>query len=90
MYEKLSQQTVDEDLEGAFNIFDEDGDGFISPTEIQLLFKKLGELITTDEAVEIMKDCDLNKDGLIDFDGKHVFYFYKKNLVTILCVLNSF
>lgn len=74
MYEKLSQQTIDEDLEGAFRIFDEDGDGYISPTEIQLLFKKLGELITTDEAVEIMKDCDLNQDGLIDFDEFKIFY----------------
>ena len=69
MYEKMSQQTVDEDLMGAFQIFDEDGDGYISPDEIQLLFKKLGELISTDEAVEIMKDCDANQDGLIDFDG---------------------
>ena len=69
MYEKMSQQTVDEDLIGAFEIFDEDKDGYISATEIQLLFKKLGELISTDEAVEIMKDCDLNKDGLIDFEG---------------------
>ena len=70
MYEKLSQQTVDEDLEGAFRIFDIDGDGFISPSEVQHLFKQLGELISTDEAVEIMKECDLNKDGLIDFEGK--------------------
>jgi len=69
MYEKMSQQTVDEDLYGAFAIFDEDGNGYISPDEIQLLFKKLGELISTDEAVEIMKDCDLNKDGVIDFEG---------------------
>jgi len=61
----MSQQTVDEDLYGAFAIFDEDGNGYISPDEIQLLFKKLGELISTDEAVEIMKDCDLNKDGVI-------------------------
>ena len=65
----MSQETVDEDLKEAFTIFDEDGDGYISPDEIQLLFKKLGELITTDEAVDIMKDCDLNQDGLIDFDG---------------------
>ncbi|XP_066935478.1 neo-calmodulin-like isoform X3 [Clytia hemisphaerica] len=74
MYEKMSQQTVDEDLIGAFEIFDEDKDGYISPTEIQLLFKKLGELISTDEAVEIMKDCDLNKDGLIDFEEFKAFY----------------
>jgi len=65
---------VDEDLIGAFEIFDEDKDGYISPTEIQLLFKKLGELISTDEAVEIMKDCDLNKDGLIDFEEFKAFY----------------
>ena len=69
MFEKLSQQTVDEDLMGAFEIFDDDGDGYISPTEIQLMFKKLGEMISTDEAIELMKDCDMNRDGLIDFEG---------------------
>ncbi|XP_066911522.1 uncharacterized protein [Clytia hemisphaerica] len=74
MYEKMSQQTVDEDLIGAFEIFDDDGDGYISPTEIQLMFKKLGELISTDEAVEMMKDCDINKDGLIDFEEFKAFY----------------
>ena len=72
MYDKMSQETVDEDLKEAFMIFDEDGDGYISPDEIQLLFKKLGELISTDEAVDIMKDCDLNQDGLIDFEGKYI------------------
>ena len=75
MYEKMNQETVDEDLQGAFSIFDEDGDGYITPTEIQLVFKKLGCLISTDEAVEIMKDCDSNKDGLIDFEGIWYFLF---------------
>ena len=26
-------------------------------------------MISTDEACELMKECDLNKDGLIDFEG---------------------
>ena len=69
MYEKMSQETLDEDLVGAFGFFDEDSDGYITPEEIQLVFKKLGCLISTDEAVELMKECDLNKDGLIDFEG---------------------
>ena len=69
MYDKMSQATIDEDLIECFNIFDSDGDGYISPHEIQILFQKLGEIITLDEAAEMMADCDLNKDGLIDFEG---------------------
>lgn len=69
MYEKMSQETLDEDLVGAFDFFDEDSDGYITPEEIQLVFKKLGCMISTDEACELMKECDLNKDGLIDFEG---------------------
>lgn len=73
VFEKMSQQTVDEDLMNAFAIFDEDGDGYISPVEIQLMFKKLGEMISTDEAMELMKECDMNRDGLIDFEGMYIY-----------------
>lgn len=80
MYDKMYEGTVDEDLLGCFKIFDINGDGYISPLEVQELFKKLGEMITVEEAVDIMTDCDLNKDGLIDFDGKLWYLYYHTSL----------
>ena len=65
----MSQGIQEEDLQEAFSIFDVDNDGFITAQEIQLLFQKLGQAVSHDDAIEIMKDCDTNKDGLIDFQG---------------------
>ena len=39
MYEKMSQETLDEDLVGAFDFFDEDSDGYITPEEFNLSSK---------------------------------------------------
>ena len=69
MFDEMSQGIQEEDLQEAFSIFDVDNDGFITAQEIQLLFQKLGQAVSHDDAIEIMKDCDTNKDGLIDFQG---------------------
>ena len=65
----MSQGIQEEDLQEAFSIFDVNNDGFITAEEIQLLFQKLGQAVSHDDAIEIMKDCDTNKDGLINFQG---------------------
>ena len=69
MFDEMSQGIQEEDLQEAFSIFDVDNDGFITAEEIQLLFQKLGQAVSHDDAIEIMKDCDTNKNGLIDFQG---------------------
>ena len=69
MFDEMSQETNEEDLLAAFSIFDINNDDFVSPAEIQVLFQKLGQTVTIDDAMNIMRDCDVNKDGLIDFQG---------------------
>ena len=69
MFDEMSQGIQEEDLQEAFSIFDVNNDGFITAEEIQLLFQKLGQAVSHDDAIEIMKDCDTNKNGLIDFQG---------------------
>ena len=76
MYEKMWQETVDEDLQECFNIFDSDGDGYITAQDLKELFSKMGELISIEEAIEILADCDLNSDGLIDYEGLRQFLFF--------------
>lgn len=50
--------------------FDSNGDGQISLTELREAMKKLmGEQVTNREINEILKDADLNGDGLVDFEG---------------------
>ena len=56
----------EKNLKTTFEMFDRDGSGFISATEIAQI---LGHNMSKDEKVwnEIVKEVDLNGDGLIDY-----------------------
>lgn len=54
--------------------FDSNGDGQISLTELREAMKKLmGEQVTNREINEILRDVDLNGDGLVNFEGESRF-----------------
>nr|XP_043637790.1 calcium-binding protein CML42-like [Erigeron canadensis] len=57
------------DLTEAFKVFDEDGDGYISATELQTVLVKLGFAEGNEmRRVEMMiSSVDRNHDGLVDF-----------------------
>lgn len=53
--------------------FDSNGDGQISLNELREAMKKLmGEQVTNREINEILRDVDLNGDGLVDFEGERI------------------
>ena len=53
----------DYDIESAFQFFDSDQDGKISSNDLINFLKEF----RVDEIDQIMKECDINKDGVIDF-----------------------
>ncbi|KAM0950592.1 putative EF-hand domain-containing protein [Dioscorea sansibarensis] len=57
------------DMEEAFRVFDEDGDGFISARELQAVLGKLGlvEGRSLQTVHEMICSVDRNSDGLVDF-----------------------
>ncbi|XP_078445060.1 calcium-binding protein CML42-like [Wolffia australiana] len=60
----------DSDLVEAFHVFDEDGDGFICPRELQSVLKKLGlgeEGRDISRVNQMICSVDRNHDGLVDF-----------------------
>ncbi|KAI3525790.1 hypothetical protein L1887_04882 [Cichorium endivia] len=63
------EEQEESDLTEAFKVFDEDGDGFISATELQMVLGKLGFTEATEmERVKMMiSSVDLNHDGQVDF-----------------------
>ncbi|GAB4833100.1 hypothetical protein Ancab_031346 [Ancistrocladus abbreviatus] len=65
--EKLAQE--ESDLTEAFKVFDEDGDGFISAKELQVVLDKLGlpEAKEMDSVERMISSVDRNQDGLVDF-----------------------
>ncbi|KAK8928326.1 putative calcium-binding protein CML27 [Platanthera zijinensis] len=63
------------DMEEAFRVFDEDGDGFISAEELQVVLKKLGlpEAGSFSRVNDMICSVDRNQDGRVDFiEFKHM------------------
>ena len=59
----------EKEVREAFNVFDKDGNGFISPSELKLVLNNLGY---GDDAVEeIIKKVDANNDGQVDYEGDY-------------------
>uniref|UniRef100_A0A3Q3WAB2 EF-hand domain-containing protein n=1 Tax=Mola mola TaxID=94237 RepID=A0A3Q3WAB2_MOLML len=73
---KLLAETADmigiKELKDAFREFDTNGDGAISTSELRDAMRKLlGQQVRTQaRAEDILRDVDLNGDGLVDFEGK--------------------
>lgn len=57
------------DLNEAFKVFDENGDGFISASELQKVLGKLGftEANEMGRVKMMISSVDLNHDGRVDF-----------------------
>ena len=60
-----------------FKVFDDDGSGQISKTEIKKVFSSHTKVISSKVATDIMLQIDTNGDGYLNFDE---FAFLLKNL----------
>ncbi|CAA3023750.1 calcium-binding CAST-like [Olea europaea subsp. europaea] len=67
----LDDENTDEesDLTEAFKVFDEDGDGYISAKELQVVLMKLGlqEGMEIERVEKMISSVDRNHDGRVDF-----------------------
>ncbi|CAI9774744.1 unnamed protein product [Fraxinus pennsylvanica] len=72
------------DLSEAFKVFDEDGDGYISARELQVVLGKLGLLEggEIDRVEQMISSVDSNHDGRVDF-------FEFKNMMRCVTVPSS-
>ncbi|XP_072967648.1 putative calcium-binding protein CML19 [Typha angustifolia] len=60
---------VDDVFERIFRYFDEDGDGKISPTELQSCMRRsVGEELSSEEAEDVVGSTDSDGDGLLGFE----------------------
>lgn len=67
--EEDEMETLDTDLWEAFKVFDENGDGYISAKELQVVLGKLGlvEGNLIDNVQRMIVSVDTNRDGRVDF-----------------------
>lgn len=50
-------------------VFDRNGDGFISASELRLVMTNLGEKLSDSDMEEMFAEADVNRDGKIDYEG---------------------
>ena len=56
-------------MQDAFNIFDKNGDGFINAAELKQVMHTLDESLTDKEVSDMIKEADMDGDGLINYEG---------------------
>ncbi|KAL0476524.1 squidulin [Acrasis kona] len=66
-WEKLNEEQK-EQIKAAFDICDNDQNGFIDLEELKEVLKALGESATDQQAKELMKEIDTDGNGLISIE----------------------
>ena len=59
-----------EELDQAFRMFDNNGDGYIDARELRHLLTNLGEKLTDTEVDEMIAEVDIDGDGKVDYRGQ--------------------
>ena len=67
---KSPQESQDTMME-AFKLFDKDGSGEIDAEELKEAMMRLGDQLTQEEAEDMIKSADIDKDGKINIIGEH-------------------
>ncbi|CAL1280358.1 unnamed protein product [Larinioides sclopetarius] len=72
MSNKMKERDSEKELKEAFRVFDKNGDGFISAPELRNVMTNLGEKLTDEEVEDMIKEADLDGDGLVNYDGQYL------------------
>lgn len=67
MTEKMASSDPEQDMRDAFKVFDKNGDGVITATELRYVMTNLGEKMTDEEIDEMLREADTDGDGQIDY-----------------------
>lgn len=67
MKKQQGGQTKDE-IKQAFRVFDKDGSGYVSSSELKMVMSKLGVNFTDDELNEMVLEADIDGDGQVCFE----------------------
>ena len=68
MARKMEDTDSEEEIREAYRVFDKDGNGFISATELRHVMTNLGEKLTDEEIDEMIREADLDGDGQVNYE----------------------
>jgi calmodulin len=64
-----SPQDDEIELRESFRVFDKNGDGYITASELRQVMLTLGEKLTDDEVNEMIREADVDGDGKVNYEG---------------------
>jgi calmodulin len=76
MNRRSRETDIEEDVLNAFKVFDKDGNGLISVTELRHIMMTLGDQLTEEEIDDMLKEADNDGDGYINYEE------FIKNMLT--------
>ncbi|KAJ7705452.1 hypothetical protein B0H17DRAFT_1175305 [Mycena rosella] len=68
MARKMRDTDSEETFKEAFKVFDKDGNGYISPAELEYAMTNLGEKLSDNEVDEMIREADVDGDGQINYE----------------------
>ena len=73
MASKMKDNDSTEELRQAFEVFDRDGNGFVSAAELRHVLTNLGERLTDAEVDEMIYEADFDGDKQLNYNGKYMY-----------------
>ena len=70
MASRMGENSFEDDMREAFQMFDRDCNGYISKRELKFVMISLGEQITEAAVENMMKEVDLDGDGRVNYEGE--------------------
>jgi calmodulin len=55
-------------VKDCFKLFDKDGNGFVSVSELRHVLTTLGEKLTTEEVDSLLRDAEVNEEGNLNYE----------------------
>ena len=68
MVDRFKDANAEEDVKEAFRVFDRDGNGFISADELRYVMTNLGEKLSDEEVMEMIREADIDGDDQINYE----------------------
>ncbi|KAF9435634.1 calmodulin-like 3, partial [Entomortierella beljakovae] len=68
MTRNSAKTDYDTELKEAFKVFDKDGNGFISRSELSHALSNLGSTLTEEEVDAMIQEADINGDGQVNYE----------------------
>ena len=68
MARKMKESNTEEDIRETFQVFDKDGNGFISAAELWQVMTIVGKNLTNKEVDEMIREVDTDGDGQVNYE----------------------